>query len=172
MNIRWFTVGTFVLLPLVASVACGGKKPPVEPVAEVDAAPPPEPEPPPPPKTLFEKLGKKEGIAAVVEAFIKNVQADKVVNKLFAKITGPKLELFKQNLVEQLCEQTGGDCKFIGKALKDGLGKGTKVTEKQWEAIVSDMKLALDEQKVADTDKTEFFTVIQPWHDDLIPPKK
>ena len=79
---RWFAVGSLVLLPLAASMACGGKKPPIEPVAEVADAAPPEPEPPPPPKSLFERIGKKEGIVAVVDSFTKNVQADKVVNKL------------------------------------------------------------------------------------------
>ena len=172
MNNRWFAVGSLVLLPLAASMACGGKKPPVEPVAEVSDAAPPEPPPPPAPKSLFERLGKKEGIVAIVDSFTKNLQADKVVSKLFAKLTGPKFETFKENLVEQFCEQTGGDCKFIGKALKDALGKGTKVTEKQWEAMVSDLKLALDEHKVGEEEKTEFFTIVQPMHDDLIPPKK
>jgi peptidoglycan/LPS O-acetylase OafA/YrhL len=92
---------TLVLMTLsvaIAFAACGHKKPRVEePVveldgggdaeADVDAAPPP---------SLYQRLGGKDGVAAVIDSFVGNVSADKRVNKLFAKTTGPRLDHFKQ----------------------------------------------------------------------------
>jgi hemoglobin len=167
-------IAACIAIPAAFSFACGSKKPVVvEPTAESDdagsdAAVEAEA---PAPKSLYERLGKKEGITAVVDSFLKNLKADAVVNKMFAKTTGPKLDHFKQMMVEQLCEATGGDCKYTGKSMKEA-HKGMKITEKQWDAVVTDLKLALDENKVGDAEKTDLFALLGPMKDDIVEKKK
>jgi hemoglobin len=174
---RSISIGLVSLaLPLVfaASIACGSKKPKVvepPPVEIVDAGPVFVEAEAPAPKSLFERLGKKDGLTAVVESFLKNVKADAAVSKSFAKTTGPKEVHFKQMLVEQLCEATGGDCKYSGKPMKEA-HKDTKITDKQWDAFVTDLTLALDEQKVGSTEKVDLFALIAPMKGDMVEPAK
>ncbi len=171
MKRHFLSIALCLAFPVVASFACGGKKPhvqdqtPTETVADAGAED--AEAPPPAPKSLYERLGKKEGITAVVESFVKNVAADTAVNKSFAKTKGPKMDHFKQMMVEQLCEATGGDCKYTGKPMKEA-HKGMKITDKQWDAIVTDLKLALDENKVGEAEKTDLFALLAPMKDEIV----
>ncbi|MFO0668822.1 MAG: group 1 truncated hemoglobin [Polyangiaceae bacterium] len=79
------------------------------------------------PKSFYGNLGGKDGVAALVDA-VKNVGSDPELKKSFAKTTGPKLEAFKKNLADQLCEATGGPCKYAGKDMKEAR-KGLKIAE-------------------------------------------
>lgn len=161
----------------VAIMACGPKKPPkpVEPATAdttVDAGETPEEDAAPPaPQTLYDRLGGKDGVAAIVDSLVKNVSADPDVKKAFAKTTGPKLDHFKQMLNDQLCEAAGGPCKYAGKDMKTA-HQGMKITEKEWDAFVKDFTLALQENKVADTETGELLAVVAPMHDDIVTSKK
>jgi hemoglobin len=156
---------------LVALVACGKKPPPKEPtitetVADagpVDAAV----AEPPKPKSLFERLGGKEGITKVVDAFVVNLTHNDVVKKRFAKLPKEKVEKFKTNLVAQICKESGGDCDYTGKSMKDA-HKGMKITDAEWNATVSALRAALDESKVGSEEQSDLIAAIAPMKDDIV----
>lgn len=174
MRTRLLVPSILVVLGAAAFAACGGKTPPKEPpIAEtvadagpVDAAPPE----PPAPKSLYERLGGKEVIAKVVDTFVKNVAADNKINKRFAKLKGDKLEAFKKNLSEHICEVSGGDCKYAGKSMKDA-HKGMKIKEDEWNALLMDLKAALEENKVGDTEQNDLVALLAPMRDDIVEAK-
>jgi hemoglobin len=168
-------VALFPLLALVTFAACGKKKPPQTPepaVAEVvvDAGPP-EDAAPPPPKPLFERLGGNDGIKAVIDKFVENVTQDPAVNKSFKATKGPKLDAFKKNLADQVCEVTGGPCKYAGKDMKSA-HKGMKITDAQFDALVMDLKLAMGEAKVGDAEQAELIEKLAPLKEDIVESKK
>src|SRR5262245_1819706 len=72
-------------------------------------------------KSLFDRLGGKSAITAVVDDFVANCAADTRINKFFAVTAkDPKrMAMFKENLVNQICEASGGPCKYTGKNMKD-----------------------------------------------------
>jgi hemoglobin len=153
-------------------VACGPKKPPkpveTAPVEVADAGSDAAEEAQAPvQKSLYDRLGGKDGIKAVVDTFVKNVAADKRINKLFAKTTGAKLEHFKQMLIDQICEATGGDCKYTGKSMKDA-HKGMKISETQFNALVEDLKMALEEKQVGEGERNDLFALLAPMKDDIV----
>ena len=154
----------------IAVFACGPSKkpPPKEPaVTETISDAGVEEEAAPPPKSLYERLGSKEAIAKVVDTLMKNVAADAKINKRFAKLKGKQLEDFKQKLVDQICEATGGDCKYTGKSMKDA-HKGMKIKEDEWNAFVADLKAALDENNVAGDDQADLMALLGPMHDEIV----
>ena len=174
---RIFLVAAIVASFGSAVFACGPSKkpPPKEPaVTETIADAGVEEEAPPPPKSLYEKLGKKEGIAKVVDTLMKNVAADAKINKRFAKLKGKALDDFKQKVVELVCQSTGGDCTYSGKNMKDA-HKGMKIKEDEWNAFLADLKAALDENNVASDDQADLMALLGPMHDDMVevkPPAK
>jgi hemoglobin len=154
----------------IAVFACGPAKkpPPKEPaVTETIADAGVEEEAAPPPKSLYERLGKKEAIAKVVDTLMKNVAADAKINKRFKGLTGKKLDDFKTKVVDQICEATGGDCKYAGKDMKTG-HKGMKIKEDEWNAFVADLKAALDENNVSGDDQADLMALLGPMHDDIV----
>ncbi len=162
------TLGTFSLV----ATGCGGKKPPppVEPSAGetnldagVDAEPPP---PPPPPKSLFERIGGQDGVAKLVDSLLQNVNADAKLKKQFAKLKGDKLDSFKKNLSDQICEGAGGPCKYAGKDPKSP--RDVSISDAQWDAFVQDLQAAMDENKVSDDDKNELMALVAPLRNDIV----
>lgn len=157
---------------VVAVFACGGKRPPPKEPAVTetitDAGAPEEAEAAPPaPKSLYERLGGKEAIAKVVDTFMKNVAADTKINKRFAKLKGPKMDEFKQKLVDQICEASGGDCKYGGKPMKD-VHKGLKIKEDEWNAMLADLKAALEENSVGESEQADLMALLGPMRDDIV----
>ena len=97
-----------------------------------------------PQKSLYERLGGKDAITAVVDDFVANVAADKRINGFFAKTDVPRL---KRNLVDQICQTTGGPCTYTGKDMRTA-HKGMGITDADFNALVEDLKMSLDKFKV------------------------
>lgn len=171
MRTRLVVCSVFLLATGLGTFACGKKQAPKEPTitetvsdAGADDAAPPEP---PKPKSLYERLGNKEGIAKVVDVFIKNLAGNDVTKKRFAKLPKERVEKFRNNLVDQLCKESGGDCEYTGKSMKDA-HKGMKITEAEWNAGVSALKAALDENKIAENEQNDLIASIAPMKDDIV----
>jgi len=120
-------------------------------------------------KTLYDNLGKKKGITAVVDDFVGRCAADSRINGFFkATAADPaRLAKFKMNLVDQICQASGGPCKYTGKSMKEahaGMGVGTA----DFNALVEDLVAALDKFKVAEADKNALLGVLGPMKGDIV----
>jgi len=111
-----------------------------------------------PKKSLYERLGGMEAIKAVVDDFMGNLAADERVNKKFAKsgMNGPRVRL---HLIEQVCEATGGPCKYTGLDMKKA-HKNMRVTEGEFNAGVEDLVKALDKFNVPAAEKNELLGIL------------
>ena len=119
--------------------------------------------------TLYQRLGGKSAIAAVVDEFVARVAADKQINAFFAATAAdPKrLASFKGKLVDQICEASGGPCKYTGKDMKTAHA-GMGVQGNHFDALVEDLVGALDKFKVAEADKNALLAVLGPMKGDIV----
>jgi hemoglobin len=119
--------------------------------------------------TLFNRLGGKKTIVAVMDDFVGNCVADTRINKFFAVTAAdPKrLAKFKGNLVDQLCEASGGPCKYKGKDMK-AAHAGMRIGEADFNALVEDLVKSLDKFKVAEADKNALLGVLGPMKSDIV----
>lgn len=115
-------------------------------------------------RSLYQRLGEKKGITTVVNQFVANVAADKRINKFFAKTNIPRL---KKNLVDQICEGTGGPCKYTGRSMK-AAHKGMNITDQDWNALVEDLVRALNQFKVPKRDQDELLGILGPMKKDIV----
>lgn len=120
-------------------------------------------------KTLYERLGGKKSITAVVDEFVGRVAADSRINHYFAAdVKDPKrLAKFKKNLVDQICQGSGGPCKYMGKDMKSAHA-GMGITGGDFTALVEDLVGALDKFKVGDKEKNELLGVLGPMKSDIV----
>ena len=107
-------------------------------------------------KPLYDRLGGQNAIRAVVDDFIGNVAADSRINKRFASADVSRL---KTKLVEQICEATGGPCKYTGATMMDA-HRGMNITEAEFTALVEDLVKSLDKFRVPAAEKTELLTAL------------
>ena len=109
-----------------------------------------------PQKSLYERLGGKEAITAVVDDFVANVAADNRINGFFAKTNIPRL---KANLVDQICQATGGPCTYTGRDMKTA-HKGMGITDADFNALVQDLQKSLNKFKVPDKEQGELLSIL------------
>src|SRR6266852_1658952 len=110
------------------------------------------------------QMGKKEAITAVVDEFVARVAADTRINAFFAHTDIAKL---KMNLVNQICEASGGPCKYTGRTMKEA-HKGMGVATADFNALVEDLVGALDKFKVGEKEKNELLGVLGPMKSDIV----
>lgn len=120
-------------------------------------------------KKLYDRLGGKKAITAVVDEFVANVAADTRINSFFAATAGDKKRLakFKGNMVNQICEGTGGPCKYKGKDMKTAHA-GMGVQGQHFGALVEDLVKALDKFKVPEKEKGELLAILGPMQSDIV----
>lgn len=121
------------------------------------------------PKSLYHRLGGKKGIKTVVNDFVANVGADNRINHYFADtVKDPKrLDKFKDNLEDQICQTAGGPCKYKGKDMKSA-HKGMHITDADFNALVEDLVKALDKNNVGATEKNELLTALGGLKDQIV----
>src|ERR1700686_470849 len=120
-------------------------------------------------KTLYDRLGGKKAITAVVDEFVGRVAADTRINSYFAAAAADpqRLASFKMKLVDQICQASGGPCKYIGKDMKTAhMGMG--ITGPQFDALVEDLVGALDKFKVGADEKQQLLGVLGPMKKDIV----
>jgi len=119
--------------------------------------------------SLYKHLGGKVAVTAVVNEFVARVAADQRINGFFAATAAdPKrLAAFKAKLVDQICEASGGPCKYKGKDMKSAHA-GMGIQSNQFDALVEDLVGALDKFKVADADKQALLGVLGPMKSDIV----
>ena len=120
-------------------------------------------------KSLYSRLGGKKAISAVVDQFIANVVADNRINSFFADTAkDPKrVAALKKNLVDQICQASGGPCKYKGKDMKTA-HRGMGVSEADFNALVEDLVKALDHFNVGATEKNELLGALGPMKGDIV----
>lgn len=114
--------------------------------------------------SLYQRLGGKPAIVAVVDDFVGNVAADKRINGYFANTNIPQL---KQMLVDQICAGTGGPCTYTGRNMR-AAHAGMGVDDDAFNALVEDLVKTLDKFNVPAREKNELLGILGPMKSDIV----
>jgi hemoglobin len=117
-----------------------------------------------PAKSLFDRLGGKPAITAAVDLMVTNIGNDARINARFLNADGARL---KQMLIEQVCEATGGPCKYTGKDMRSAHA-GQKISDDEFNALVGDLKAALDQLKVPAQEQSELLSALGGMRKDIV----
>ena len=115
-------------------------------------------------QTLYQRLGGKDAIVAVVDDFVGNVAGDARINRRFASTNIPRL---KQLLSEQICAGTGGPCNYSGRDMKT-THAGMNISDAEFGALVEDLVKSLDKFKVPEKEKNEVLAILGPMKGDIV----
>jgi len=115
-------------------------------------------------RSLYDRLGGKDSISAVVDDFVTRVAADERINRFFAQANVPRL---KKNLADQICQATGGPCNYTGKDMKSA-HQGMGISEPDFDALVQDLVASLDTFKVGEREKGELLAALGPMKKEIV----
>jgi len=114
--------------------------------------------------SLYERLGGKDAITAVIDDFVARCAADTRINAKFIRTDIPRL---KTNLVDQVCQATGGPCTYTGRDMRT-THDGMAVTAGEFDALVENLVATLDRFNVGDAEKSELLGALAPLRADIV----
>ena len=118
-------------------------------------------------KTLYQRLGGYDALAAVTDDFLGRLAADKSLGPFFVGQSKDSLGKIRQHIVDFLCQATGGPCQYHGRDMKTA-HKGMKITEAEWNATVENLVKALDKNNVGAQAKSELLGALAPLKADIV----
>jgi hemoglobin len=152
MRIAGLALAFALALPFTVGACGGGKKDTQEPA---------------PAASLYVRLGEKPAIETVIDKFLANVVADGRINAKFAHLDAEGVQRLRTNLVDQVCQATGGPCEYKGKSMLES-HTGMNVTEDEFNALVEDLIKALDEAGAKPADRDELIGALGSMKGDIV----
>lgn len=115
-------------------------------------------------KSLYDRLGGKPAIMAVVDDFVGRVATDKRINGKFTTANIPRL---KAMLVDQICQASGGPCTYTGRDMKT-THAGMGISGEEFDALVGDLVATLNKFKVGERERNELLGALGPMKKDIV----
>lgn len=113
--------------------------------------------------TLFQRLGGKPAVDAVVNDFVPRILADSRVNRWFehAASSPEAAEAYKTKLADFVCQATGGPCQYKGMDM-DKAHRGRAITSEAFDAVVEDLVATLNHLKVPAKEQSQLLALLGP----------
>jgi hemoglobin len=119
-------------------------------------------------ESLYQRLGGEKAITKVVDDFVANVMADPKIKQSHKEhFEKGDVAGLKKKLIEQIGEATGGPKKYTGKNMKDA-HKGLGITNEDFDALVGDLRKALDDNNVAAANRDELLNLLGEMKKDVV----
>lgn len=118
-------------------------------------------------KSLYERLGGYDAIAAVCDEFIKRLAGDKQLSRFLVGLSDDSKKRLRQHLVNQFCAATGGPCIYTGRDMKT-VHTGLGISEAEWETGAKHLVDTLDKFKVPKKEKDEVVAFVSGLKKDIV----
>ena len=115
-------------------------------------------------KSLYDRLGGADAINALTESWVARVGGDDRANGKFVRTD---IDRLKNEVIDQLCEATGGPCAYTGRSMLE-THAGMKVTAGEFDVVMQHLDAALDELNVPKTERDELIGLLRPMRDDIV----
>ena len=118
-------------------------------------------------KSLYQRVGGYDALAAVVDDFILRLVTDKQFEKFFAGASNDSKKRIRQHILDQFCAATGGPCVYLGRDMKTSHA-GLGITNADWDAAAKHLAASLDKFKVPEKEKGEILTFVTSLKKDIV----
>jgi hemoglobin len=115
-------------------------------------------------KTLYESMGGEPALRAALDHFADIVVADDRINFTFAEANMAK---FKQLLFEQLCNLSGGPCKYTGRDMRTTHAK-LNINNAEFNALAEDLYIGLGQAGVPYRLQNKLMALLAPMQHEIV----
>lgn len=123
---------------------------------------------PPSGSPLFVRLGGTDGIRAVVDEMVSRIAADRRIQRFFVETD---FRRFKAQLVVQICELSGGPCRYRGRAMQ-AVHRGRRIKPAHFEAMLEDARDALKIAQVGERERHELLSILRGLKPEIVEPPR
>lgn len=118
-------------------------------------------------KSLYDRVGGYNALAAVVDDFIVRLVSDKQFEKFFIGQSNDSKKRIRQHILDQFCAATGGPCVYTGREMKTSHA-GLGITNAEWDAAAKHLVASLDKFKVPEKEKSEILSFVTSLKKDIV----
>jgi hemoglobin len=115
-------------------------------------------------RSLYERLGGTDAITAVVRALADRGAEDDRINQKYARTNVDRLI---KEVVDQLCEATGGPCTYTGRNMTEAHAN-MGVTNGEFDAFMEDVVAVLDDFNVGKAEQDELLDILKPMRGEIV----
>jgi hemoglobin len=115
-------------------------------------------------ETLFQQIGGEPKLRATVDKLVEVMLEDERINFTFAETD---LAKFKSLLYDQICELTGGPCKYTGRSMVESHQK-INSTNEQFNALAEDLYIAFEAVGVPYRLQNKVMALLAPMQPDIV----
>lgn len=113
---------------------------------------------------LYQAFGEKAGLVKLMDDFVPRLQADLRLAEAFKKAN---VENLKMQLVNQICQVSGGPCEYKGADMKTA-HNSMDITKTDFNALVEVLQKSMDAQGISFSNQNQLLAKLAPMHRDVI----
>lgn len=113
---------------------------------------------------LYQAFGEKAGLVKLMDDFVPRLQADP---RLAAAFKNANVVNLKSQLVNQICQVSGGPCEYKGPDMKV-THNNMDITKTDFNALVEVLQKSMDAQGISFSSQNQLLAKLAPMHRDII----
>jgi hemoglobin len=114
--------------------------------------------------SLYDRMGQREGLARIASLMIDISLQDERIKDTFSE---SNIKRVKSMIADQFCQLVGGPCVYKGRDMAKSHAH-LKLVARDFDALVENLQLAMDEEGVAFATQNEFLALLAPMHKDIV----
>ena len=118
-------------------------------------------------KSLYQRLGGYDAIAAVSDEFIARLATDEQEKRFFIGFSDDSKARIRQHVVDFICKATGGPCYYTGRDMKTAHA-GSGISKADWDRTLKIFGEVLDKFKVPEQERKDIAAAIGPLEKDIV----
>jgi len=113
---------------------------------------------------LYRDLGGQRGVENIVDGLLDNIATD---DRIFDQFREADIDHLRSKLIEQICAISGGPCTYSGDSMEKS-HDGKHITEAHFNALVEDLILAMEKQRVPVAAQNRLLAELAPMRPQII----
>lgn len=118
-------------------------------------------------RTLYERLGGYDAIAAVANDLLPRLQSDPRLARFWQHRGDDGVRREKQLLIDFLCSSAGGPLFYTGRDMKTS-HRGMKISEGDWSAFLGHLEATLEALRVPRAERDQVVAFVQSTKPDIV----
>lgn len=118
-------------------------------------------------KTLYERLGGYDAIAAVAGELLPRLQADARLGRFWQHRGEDGVRREKQLLIDFLCSSAGGPLYYTGRDMKTA-HRGMRISESDWSSFLGHLHATLEAFRVPSAEREEVVAFVQSTKPEIV----
>ncbi|MEN8802772.1 MAG: group 1 truncated hemoglobin [Thiogranum sp.] len=118
-------------------------------------------------KTLYERLGGYDAIAAVANDLLPRLMSDSQLGRFWENRGEDGIDREKQLLIDYLCSNAGGPLLYTGRDNKTS-HKGMGINESDWEKFIGHLNATLDFFQLPQQERSDVMAFIASTKADIV----